>query len=95
MKARNLEVYSIDEAFLSLDGFSHKDLESYSRDIRSSVKKWTGIPVSIGIAPTKTLAKVANHIAKKQTTTGVYSLLDEQQQNAALSKLDVEEIWGI
>ena len=89
------EMYSIDEAFLCLDGFSGRDLVAYAMEIREKVKMWTGIPVSIGIAPTKTLAKVANHIAKKQTVTGVHSLLSPQEQDAALMGLDVEEIWGI
>src|ERR1035441_2688255 len=60
----NLEIYSIDEAFLSLEGFESSGYLSYGRKIRSTVKGRTGIPVSVGIAPTKTLAKVANHIAK-------------------------------
>ncbi len=91
----DMEVYSIDEAFLCMDGFSSRDLSDYALEIRSAVKQWTGVPVSIGIAPTKTLAKVANHIAKKRTTSGVYSLLTLDEQNAALANLDVEEIWGI
>jgi DNA polymerase V len=59
-----LEFYSIDEAFLGLGGFEHR-LEAHARELRARVQQWTGIPVSVGIAATKTLAKVANHRAKK------------------------------
>ncbi len=61
--APRVEVYSIDEAFLSLEGFGDR-LEGHARQIRETVLQWTGIPVSVGIAPTKTLAKVANRTAK-------------------------------
>ncbi|MGC9362831.1 MAG: DUF4113 domain-containing protein, partial [Candidatus Syntrophosphaera sp.] len=60
-----LEIYSIDEAFLGLNGFRIRDLEEYGRQIRKVVKQWTGIPVSVGISRTKTLAKIANHYAKR------------------------------
>ena len=60
----NLEIYSIDEAFLSFAGFEAR-CEAHARDLRRTVQQWTGIPVSVGIAPTKTLAKVANRLAKK------------------------------
>ena len=59
----NLEIYSIDEAFLGLGAFT--DVERHSHKIRNTILQWTGLPVSIGIAPTKTLAKVANRLAKK------------------------------
>ena len=55
----NIEVYSIDEAFLKFEGFENYDLESYCQEIKETVLKWTGIPISIGIAPTKALAKVS------------------------------------
>ena len=61
-----IEVYSIDEAFLDLSNFSDNEVEKVGREIRETVLKWTGIPTSIGIAKTKTLSKVANHIAKKK-----------------------------
>jgi DNA polymerase V len=61
----NLEVYSIDEAFLSLSGFASRDLTEYGHTIRATVERWTGIPVSVGIAETKTLAKIAGRIAKR------------------------------
>jgi DNA polymerase V len=61
----NVEVYSIVEAFLSLSGFTSRNLTEYGRTIRATVKRWTGIPVSVGIAETKTLAKIAGRIAKR------------------------------
>ena len=71
----NIEVYSIDEAFLEFRGFENYDLEQYGKEIRKIILKWTGIPVSIGFAPTKALAKVANRISKKfdNKTGGVYA----------------------
>lgn len=92
----NLEVYSIDEAFLSLEEFEHCGLEDYSRQIRSNVYKQTGIPVSIGVAPTKTLAKVANHYAKDHAeTNGVFCLMDAKKIDYYLAQTPVGEIWGI
>nr|MDJ0704151.1 hypothetical protein [Leptolyngbyaceae cyanobacterium MO_188.B28] len=91
----DLEVYSIDEAFLSLDGLSHLDLEAYAQEIRARVKQWAGIPVSIGIGPTKTLAKVANHIAKRRTKTGVFDMRDQALQSEILESFPIKEIWGI
>lgn len=90
-----LEVYSIDEAFLEFDDFKKQDLHAYASLIKQKIKCWTGIPVSIGIAPTKTLAKIANHIAKKQTTMGVCDLIDEEQINKILGELPVADVWGI
>lgn len=92
----NLEIYSIDEAFLSLSGFEHLDLEAYAQKIRGDVKKQTGIPVSIGVAPTKTLSKVANHYAKDHPeSSGVFTLMDEGKINRILSHTPVGEVWGI
>ena len=69
--APDIEVYSIDEAFLNISSFpSSTDLEQFATNLRLKVHMWTGIPVGIGIAKTKTLAKIANHIAK--TNTGVF-----------------------
>ena len=80
----DLEIYSIDEAFLGLGGFGAR-LESHARALRAAVLQWTGIPVSVGIAPTKTLAKVANHAAKKnQKHGGAVLLLDEAAQDVLL-----------
>ena len=61
----NVEIYSIDEAFLGFNGFKNYELNTYCRHMREKVKKWVGIPVSIGLSETKTLAKIANHLAKK------------------------------
>lgn len=72
----DVEVYSIDEAFLGLDGFAPAMLPDHMRHLRRSIRQWTGIPVSVGVAPTKTLAKLANRIAKKYTSDGVYVMDD-------------------
>ena len=91
----DLEVYSIDEAFLNLAGFEDR-LEPHARQLRATVLQWTGIPVSVGIAPTKTLAKVANRTAKKDPASGeVCLLLTEQAQEAALARLDLTDLWGV
>lgn len=90
----DLEVYSIDEAFLSFEGFS--DLESHARALRKTVLQWTGIPVSVGIAPTKTLAKVANRAAKKDAGShGICILLREREQTQALAKIELTDLWGV
>ena len=90
-----LEVYSIDEAFLGLAGFENR-LEAHGRELRATVLQWTGIPVSVGIAPTKTLAKVANRTAKKDPASGgVCLLLTEQAQEAALARLELTDLWGV
>ncbi len=89
-----LEVYSVDEAFLNLTGF--QNLESYAREIKKMVEMKTGIPVGVGVGPTKTLAKIANHIAKKsQKAGGVVVLLDRKLQDEALRRVSVEDIWGV
>lgn len=89
-----LEIYSIDEAFLNLEGI--KDLPSYGREIHSIIKQWTGIPTSIGIAPTKVLAKVANKIAKKQKNSfPVFDLSEESIQDTMLAVFPIEDVWGI
>ena len=95
MLVPDLEVYSIDEAFLRLDGFGHRDLYEMAVDIRSKVLQWTGIPVSLGIAPTKTLAKIANHVAKKRTGAGVFDMRDAERRDRIMAELPVEEVWGI
>lgn len=92
------EIYSIDEAFLLLSGFAHKNLTEYGKEISETVKQWTGIPISIGIATTKTLAKIANHIAKRSVKlNGVYDIskFSEAEINAILKETDVGKIWGI
>ena len=89
-----IEVYSIDEAFLDLSNFSDKEVKDVGKEIRSTVLQWTGIPTSIGIAETKTLSKVANHIAKKQKS-GVVSLVNIKDLDPILEKVEVRDIWGV
>lgn len=89
----NVEIYSIDEAFLLLDGF--KNLTNHAKDIRHTVGKCTGIPVSLGIGPTKTIAKLANHIAKKYMKSGVFNLNDDSVRLRAYKKITIDEVWGI
>ena len=93
----NIEIYSIDEAFLEFKGFENYDLEEYGKEIRKKILKWTGIPVSIGFAPTKALAKVANRISKKfdKKTNGVYAIDSEEKREKALKWLKIEDVWGI
>jgi len=90
-----IEVYSIDEAFLNLAGFGD-NLTDYGRRIKETVKQWTGIPVSIGIAETKTLAKIANRIAKRsRKAAGVLELSDKTYIDKALAQTGVEHVWGV
>ena len=93
----NIEIYSIDEAFLEFKGFENYDLENYGKKIRKTILKWTGIPVSIGFAPTKALAKVANRISKKfdNKTGGVYVINSKEKKDKALKWLKIEDVWGI
>ena len=88
-----IEVYSIDEAFLDLKGVMK--LNQFSVDLRTRVGKWTGIPVSIGVAPTKTLAKVANRIAKKYRKDGVFLMKKNTTINHVLKHTLVSDLWGI
>ena len=91
-----IEVYSIDEAFLDMSTFNRFDLTDYARQIRRTVHHNTGIPVSVGIAPTKTLAKIANRIAKKNPDyQGVCVLKSHTEIHSALQRTKVEDIWGI
>lgn len=93
----DIEIYSIDEAFLKFKGFEHFNLQEYGEAMRKKVTKWTGIPISVGIAPTKALAKVANRIAKKfpEKTNGVYIIDTDEKREKALKWLSVEDVWGI
>lgn len=94
--APQIEVYSIDEAFLDLSNLRHTDIFEYCQMIRAKVRQYTGIPVSIGIAPTKTLAKLANNYAKKhRKETGVCILDNDVDTQIALQMTKVEDIWGI
>lgn len=92
-----VEVYSIDEAFLKFTGYQHYDLSNYGIEMRKRVQKWTGIPISIGFAPTKALAKVANKIAKKfsNQTQGSYAIDTEEKRIKALRWTKIEDVWGI
>ena len=91
-----LEIYSIDESFLNLAGFEHHGLTTYAATIRHTVRRWTGIPVSVGIAHTKTLAKIANRLAKKTpTANGVYDLTDPSTIDDALARVAVGDVWGV
>ena len=87
-----VEIYSIDEAFIDLSFIDEKGVEDYGREIRSRVLTWTGIPTSVGIASTKTLSKVANHIAKKEKAGVIYlnTNIDEK-----LKKFPIEDVWGV
>ena len=88
----NVEIYSIDEAFIDLSFLDEEEVEKYGKEIRAKVLKWTGIPTSVGISSTKTLSKVANHLAKKEKT-GVmylYKNIDEKLKNFPIS-----DVWGV
>ena len=91
MLAPNLEVYSIDEAFLCFDSIINP--YDFAKNIRDKIFKWTGIPTSIGIAPTKTLAKIANHVAKKRN--GIFDMRTEVSQDLIMKELPTDQIWGI
>ena len=91
----DMEIYSIDEAFLCLKNFNHKILSDEMFKIRQLIHKWTGIPVSIGVGPTKTLAKLANRMAKKYSSNGIYILTISDHLTNILNDIQLEEIWGI
>ena len=93
--ADDIEIYSIDEAFLSFKGFSDSfDLFKYAKEIQNKVERETSIPVSVGLGRTKTIAKIATHIAKK-SATNVFELLDETKVINVLKSLNIEDVWGI
>ncbi|WP_162052583.1 Y-family DNA polymerase [Pontibacter pamirensis] len=92
----NLEIYSIDECFLDLSHLKPEEVEEWGRSVRETVKKWTGIPVSVGAAGTKTLAKLANRLAKKRAEAGgVLALHTAAETEEALRKTPVGDVWGI
>lgn len=92
----DMEIYSIDEAFLMLDGHPTALLQDIAKKIRERIKKWTGITVSIGIAETKTLAKIANKKAKKdKSLNGVLTLSNTDQIAALLANTPTQDVWGI
>ena len=90
--SNKIEIYSIDEAFLDLSYIKDDDVEEYGKKIRDRVLKWTGIPTSVGISSTKTLSKVANHIAKKNKA-GVIFL--KENIDDMLKDFDVGDVWGV
>jgi DNA polymerase V len=90
-----VEIYSIDEAFLNLAGFERRGLTDYTRQIRVTIKRDTGIPVSIGLGPTKTLAKIANHLAKADPETGGVFELTASDVDEALTGIEIREVWGV
>ena len=99
--APELEVYSIDESFLSLDGMSgisQGDLVAYGQQIRQRIAQWVGLPVCVGVGPTKTLAKFANHLAKKNASfQGVcdITVLSQAEQDKWMAGNEVGEVWGV
>ena len=91
-----VEIYSIDEAFLGLNGFENYELKTYCNHIRQTINKWVGIPVSIGVGPTKTLSKIANNLAKKNSNyKGVCILENKIEIKKALNQTSIEDVWGI
>ncbi|TPE45707.1 translesion error-prone DNA polymerase V subunit UmuC [Maribrevibacterium harenarium] len=96
-EAPEVEIYSIDEAFLNLTGVSHaEDLTEFGLRIKHKVHQWSGISVGVGIAPTKTLAKLANYAAKKYPATqSVVNLMDPERQRRLMALVDVSDVWGV
>ncbi len=93
----NVEIYSVDESFLDVSNIDRKDFNEYALHLRQTVEQWTGVSVSVGIAPTKTLAKIANHLAKKnkRATKCIYTLYNDDDIRQVLEKTPVSEIWGV
>lgn len=93
----NVEVYSVDEAFLDLNNFPADALQDIAMNIRLTIEQWTGVAVSVGVAPTKVLSKVANHIAKKdkEATKCVTVLETTEKINEALCRTPLRDIWGV
>ncbi|MDB9744568.1 Y-family DNA polymerase [Pelagibacteraceae bacterium] len=87
-----IEIYSIDEAFVDLSHVEDKEIENYGKEIRKRILKWTGIPTSVGIANTKTLSKIANHIAKKNKTGVIYL---NENIDSHLKNFYISDIWGV
>jgi DNA polymerase V len=93
----NVEIYSIDEAFLNFEGLTISDYQDYGLQIKKRIQKWVGLPVCIGFADTKALSKIANKIAKKfqDRTSGVYVIDNEEKRIKALKWTKIEDVWGI
>lgn len=91
-----IEIYSIDEAFLHLEGIDPEDVPQLCHDLVYKVRKWVGVPVSIGVAPTKTLAKIASHFAKKyKGYKGVCMMDTDEKRLKALELTPIDDVWGI
>ena len=91
-----VEIYSIDEAFLNFKGFKNNELLTYCKHIRQTIKQWVGIPVSIGVGSTKTLSKIANHLAKKEADyEGICILKGDEKIEEALNRIEIGDVWGI
>ena len=91
-----IEIYSIDEAYLHLDGICTDKIPELCRNLRAKVGKWVGIPVSIGVAPTKTLAKIASHFAKKyKGYAGVCMMDSDEKRIKALQLTPIDDVWGV
>lgn len=94
--APECEVYSIDELFAKLEKFKSIGIIKHAKNMRQAVLQWTGIPTGVGIGPTKTLAKIANHLAKHTPDCeGVFSLMEEGARNRILDEFPIEDVWGI
>ena len=91
--APEIEIYSIDEAFIDFTGINNPS--GFAGELKNDIRKSTGIPVSIGIGPTKTLAKIANHVAKKKTDSGIFCLDSPVKIDQILKEISVSDIWGI
>ena len=87
-----IEIYSIDEAFVDLSHIEEKEVENYGKQIRERILKWTGIPTSVGISNTKTLSKIANHIAKENKTGVIYL---KENIDETLKNFHITNIWGV
>ena len=93
---KDLEIYSVDESFLDLTGYENYSLPEYGKLIVNTVTRNTGIPVSMGIAGTKTLAKVASKFAKKYKKYGNVCVIDsEEKREKALKLFPIEDVWGV
>ena len=91
-----IEIYSIDEAYLHVDGIATDSIPSLCRNLTEKIRQWVGIPVSIGVAPTKTLAKIASHFAKKyKGYKGVCMMDTEEKRIKALKLTPIDDVWGV
>ena len=89
-----IDIYSIDEAFIYPTAVQQKSLLAFGTAVKNKIFQWVGMPVCVGFAETKTLAKIANHIAKKQTTNGVF-IIDNSNKKQIMYTLPIQEVWGI